>query len=173
MEGPLLFLLVFSVIAIVILLATINPFYLIRESEVGLVEKKIIGKSLTPGRVIATGEQGLQARVLPPGLHFLPKPFFKVTRIPITEVPQGQMALVTAIDGAPLKTGQLFAESAEGHTSFQDGEAFLRRGGQKGPQLEVLTPGRYRINTYLFNVQPATMIEIPQGKVGIVTATDG
>lgn len=173
MEGPLLFLLVFSVIAIVILLATINPFYLIRESEVGLVEKKIIGKSLTPGRVIATGEQGLQARVLPPGLHFLPKPFFKVTRIPITEVPQGQMALVTAIDGAQLKTGQLFAESAEGHGNFQDGEAFLRRGGQKGPQLEVLTPGRYRINTYLFNVQPAAMIEIPQGKVGIVTATDG
>lgn len=169
---PLFIVAAFVVIGLVVIIA-INPFYLIKESEVGLVEKKIIGGSLSQGRVIATGEQGLQARTLTPGLHFLPPPFYKVTRIPVIEVPQGQIALVTSIDGEPLRMGQLFGESVENHHNFQDGEAFLRAGGQKGPQLGILTPGRYRINTRLFEIQLAPITVIPQGKIGMITAADG
>jgi regulator of protease activity HflC (stomatin/prohibitin superfamily) len=61
----------------------------------------------------------------------------------------------------------------EGHQAFQDGEAFLTNGGQRGPQIEVILPGRYRVNTDLFlvEVQPATIIQANQ--VGLVTAKDG
>ncbi|MBX7222192.1 MAG: hypothetical protein K1Y36_19745 [Blastocatellia bacterium] len=169
---PVIGVIVLVVLGLVVL-SIINPFYLIRESEVGLLEKKIIGGQLPAGRVLATGQQGLQARTLTPGLHFLPAPFYRVTRFQIIEVPQGQIALVTAIDGAPLRTGQMFADSVPDHFNFQDGEAFLRNGGQKGPQVDLLTPGRYRINTRLFDLQLAPVVSIPQGKVGMVTAADG
>lgn len=148
--------------------------YMIRESEIGLLEKKIAGGSLPPGRVVAAnGEQGLQARILSPGLHFLPKFFYKVWRIPIVEVPQGQIAVVTAIDGATPRSGQLLGRTVPGHQSFQDGEAFLRAGGQKGPQVDILTPGQYRINTRLFEVELARVVEIPQGRIATLTAIDG
>src|SRR5690349_14818328 len=92
-----------------------SSLYMIRESEIGLLEKKIAGGSLPPGRVVAAnGEQGLQARILSPGLHFLPKPFYKVWRIPIVEVPQGQIAVVTAIDGATPRSGQLLGRTVPG-----------------------------------------------------------
>jgi hypothetical protein len=39
----------------------------------------------------------------------------------------------------------------EGHSSFQNGDAFIKNGGQKGPQIEFIPPGNYRINPYLFN----------------------
>lgn len=148
--------------------------YLIRESQVGLVERKMFGASLPAGRVIAAnGEQGLQAWTLAPGLHFLPKPMYKVARIPLTDVPQGSVALLTAIDGAPLRMGQLLARTVDGHQSFQDGVAFLRNGGQKGPQVGLLTPGQYRINTRLFDVVIAPAIEVPEGRIATVTAIDG
>src|SRR5262249_29661329 len=119
--------LIFVGFLVLLVLLAFNPFYIIKEVEVGLVEKKILGGTLRSGRVVASnGEQGLQARILPPGLHFLPRPFYKVTRIRIIEVPQGQIATVTAIDGAPLRTGQLLGKTVPGHQSFQDGEAFLR-----------------------------------------------
>lgn len=40
-------------------------------------------------------------------------------------------------------------------------EYFLTNGGQKGPQLTVLKPGKYRLNRYLFDVkiEDATNIE--------------
>ena len=46
-------------------------------------------------------------------------------------------------------------------------------GGQRGPQIEVILPGRFRINTELFRVeiQPATIVQANQ--VGLVTAKDG
>ena len=94
----------------------VASLYLIKEHEVGLVEKKVFGGRLAPGRVIAAnGEQGLQASTLTPGLHFLPMPFFKITRIGLIDVPQGMIATLSAVDGSPLRTGQLLGQSVSGH----------------------------------------------------------
>jgi regulator of protease activity HflC (stomatin/prohibitin superfamily) len=161
------------VVGLVILLL-INPFYLIRENEVGLLEKRVLGGTLPSGRVIAiNGEQGLQAYTLAPGLHFLPALLYKVTRIPVIEVPQGRIATITAIDGAALAVGQLLGQPVMGHHNFQDGVAFLRNQGQKGPQVEILTPGQYRINTRLFEVNFADAVRVGTGQIGIVEAYDG
>lgn len=163
-----------GIVVFVVFVWVVSSIYMIKESEIGLVERKMLGGSLPPGRVLAAnGEQGLQARTLMPGIRFKPKPLFNVRRLPIIEVPQGSIALATAIDGAPLRSGQLLGRMVEGHHSFQDGEAFLRAGGQKGPQVEVLTPGQYRVNTRLFEVELARAVEVPQGKVATVTAIDG
>lgn len=152
----------------------LSSLYIVKENEVGLVEKKILGGRLPAGRVIAaSGEQGLQARTLAPGLHVLPPPFFRVTRIPVIEVPAGMIATIAAIDGDPLRPGQLLGHSVPGHHNFQDGEAFLRAHGQKGPQVDILTPGQYRVNTRLFEVGLYDAVKVRTGEIGIVEAFDG
>jgi uncharacterized membrane protein YqiK len=70
--------------------------------------------------------------------------------------------------------------------NFQDAEAFLRGGGERGRQLGFLTAGTYRINPALFDVVKAESAEqysmmpgdlrvyqISTDRVGIVTVLDG
>ena len=56
--------------------------------------------------------------------------------------------------------GRIFAQVVAGHNSFQDGEAFVKSGGQKGPQIEILPPGVYRIHPGLFKVTKANAIVV-------------
>lgn len=170
--GPAIFLVGF--VAFVVFVWVVSSIHMIPEHQVGLVEKKILGARLAPGRVVAaSGEQGMQAKTLAPGLHILLAPFYRVTRVPLIQVPQGHVATLTSIDGAELKPGQLLGKRVMGHSNFQDAVAFLRDGGQRGPQVEILTPGQYRINTRLFSIQLAEAVKVSTGEIGIVEAFDG
>ncbi len=40
--------------------------------------------------------------------------------------------------------------------------------GQKGPQFNVLKPGKYRINLYLFRVQKLSATDVPTGHVAVI-----
>lgn len=142
--------------------------------QVGILERRYLGKGLPEGRVIALkGEIGIQARVLPPGLHFLPPFLYKVTKDAMILVDQDSVGMIESIDGRALDPGRIFGRHVDSHDTFQDGEAFLRNGGQKGPQVDILPPGKYRINTYLFRVTMQPALTVPPGQVGIVSARDG
>jgi regulator of protease activity HflC (stomatin/prohibitin superfamily) len=142
--------------------------------QVGLIERRLTGQPLPRGRVVALGgEIGVQAKALGPGLKLLFPFRYRVSKIDLIEIGEDQVGLIEAIDGSPLAPGRIFAEHVDGHDSFQDGEAFLRNGGQKGPQVDILPPGTYRINTYLFNVTTVPAVVIAQGQVGVVSARDG
>ncbi|MHB1418407.1 MAG: SPFH domain-containing protein [Bacillota bacterium] len=119
------------------------------------------------------GQKGPQTDFIPPGTYRINTKFFNVTLEPITSIPQGSIGVVTATDGAPIDAGRLLARAVVGHNSFQDGTAFLSNGGQKGPQLDILLPGKYRINTRMFQVTEHAAIVINSGNVGLVTANDG
>jgi hypothetical protein len=116
------------------------------------------GGSLPSGRIVAVnGENGPQARILSPGFHVEPliNLFYAVDLShPEVSVPPGMVGILTARDGAPLRSGQAYADPfpAEIGGGMVDAEVFLTRGGQRGPQLNVLTPGRYRLNRYLWDV---------------------
>ena len=73
----------------------------IGEQQVGIVVRKLGGRSLKPGQLIAlNGEAGYQADTLAPGWHFWYWPvFFQVIKAPVIQVPQGEIALVVASDG--------------------------------------------------------------------------
>jgi hypothetical protein len=98
---------------------------------------------------------------------------FSVATVKAIDIPSGKIGRVSACDGAPIASGRLLARSVPGHDNFQNGGAFLAAAGERGPQLDLLLPGRYRVNTRLFSVEicPATVIRA--GEVGIVTAKDG
>jgi uncharacterized membrane protein YqiK len=159
----------------------------IREREVGIVVKKFSSRSLASGRQIAlNGEAGYQADTLAPGWHFGYWPWaYRVIKAPVVVVPQGEIALVVAADGAPIPPGRILGRVVECE-NFQNARRFLMTGGEKGRQLGILTAGTYRINTALFTIitagqagehgMPARALlvhAIEPDKVGIVTTLDG
>ncbi len=148
-------------------------------SEVGIVEKNALGDKLTAGRVVATeGEMGIQADVLRPGWQFWFWPvIFNVESVALTEVRVSEVGLVEAIDGLPLITGEVYAAELPAE-AFQrmvlDARYFLTDGkGQKGPQVNVLTPGKYPINTRLFRVQNVPQTDVKAGTVAVLKANFG
>ena len=150
---------------------------IVPEDRIGLVTKKfvLVGKQALPeGRIIATeGQAGFQAQTLAPGVYF-GKWFWQydITFQPFTIIPTGKIGLVLARDGAELETGSILARKVP-CDSFQDAYAFLTNGGRKGRQTGIITPGSYRINTFLFEIEVADMISIPDNAVGIVTTQEG
>src|SRR6185369_6275671 len=126
------------------------------------------------GRVVAMGnEVGIQARTLGPGLHFLIPFIYTAQKYPFVEIKDGEIGIIEAIDGNPIPPGRIFAQVVQGHNAFQDGEVFLVNGGQKGPQSQILSPGKYGINPDQFDVTKESAVFIDKGRVGVVTAMDG
>ncbi|MFM2268033.1 MAG: hypothetical protein RL757_1474, partial [Bacteroidota bacterium] len=151
---------------------------IVPEDKLGLVTKKFVlfgdKKELPAGRIIATeGEAGYQAQGLAPGIHFWKWIWqYEITLQPLTIIPSGQLGLLVAKDGNELPKGRVLAQSVPSD-SFQDAEAFIKNGGQKGRQAAIITTGTYRINTFLFEVVVAPMTKIVENKVGIITLLDG
>src|SRR5215510_13339261 len=138
-----------------------GPVFLIvivPEDSVGIVNKKyvVVGshRTLPAGAIIAlNGEAGLQADTLAPGLHFGLWPWqYLVTLQKFITINTDSIGVVEARDGFPLKDGRVLARRVNCNT-FQDARAFLEGGGERGPQMTVIPPGTYRINTALFSVQ--------------------
>ena len=172
---PLLF--VGFVVLIILLVIFRRIFVNVGAREIAIKERRYMGRRMPPGRVVATeGEIGIQADVLKPGLHLIKWPFEKVVRkVPLIEVGSDELGCIEAIDGDPMPAGRIFApdRAQNAHNNFQDPIAFLKQGGVKGIQLRTLPPGLWPIHPYLFRVSIAKATVIPQGKVGVVTATDG
>ena len=169
---PLLVILFYRLILRVFFGVVIVP-----EDRIGLVVKKFVlmgRQSLPEGRIIAiNGEAGFQAQTLAPGVYFAKWLWqYSITFQPFTIIPTGKIGLVLAKDGAELETGAILGRKVE-CDSFQDAEAFLKNGGRKGRQTAIITPGSYRINTLLFELEIADMINISDNAVGIVTTLEG
>lgn len=132
------------------------------------------------------GVKGIQLRTLPPGKWAIHPYLFNVSIAKVTVIPPGKVGVITAADGAPLDAGRLHGKAIAEHRNFQDAESFIYNGGQKGPQVEILTPGTYRIhtdslpldgtnelNSGLFNVRLFDATVITENQIGMVEALDG
>ncbi len=151
---------------------------IVPEDKIGLVTKKFVlfgdHKELPSGRIIAlNGEAGFQSQTLAPGIYFWRWIWqFEIRLQPLTVVPDGHLGLLMSKDGGELPRGAVLARRVDCEM-FQDAEIFLRGGGQKGRQAAFLTPGTYRINTFLFDVLLTKMTQIKENMVGIVTTMEG
>jgi uncharacterized membrane protein YqiK len=148
----------------------------IKGDQVGIVEKKFGGGSLPEGRYIAVnGENGIQAQTLSPGWHlFYWRWQYDVKKVPVTKVPEEKVGLIQAEDGKPLPPKTIYAPEWENEEKMLNAEYFLSEGeGYKGPQLTVLKPGKYRLNTELFTVKTVPVTNIEVGTVGVVKSNVG
>ena len=181
------------------------PLIEIGADELGIIEA-VDGEPMPPGRIFAPdraqnahnnfqdpiafikrgGVKGIQLRTLPPGLWPIHPYLFRVSVAKATMVPQGKVGVITAADGAPLDPGRLLGKAISDHNSYQDAEQFIASGGQKGPQVDILTPGVYRILVQsgsiegtseakpgLFNVRLFDATVINENQIGLVEALDG
>lgn len=160
------------------------------ESEVGMIEATA-GMPIPAGRIFADpvecnnfqdsekffasgGQKGPQLSVLTPGKYRFNPFLFKFHSGRVTVVDGGFIGTVVAVDGATVPSGKLLAKKTEGHSNFEKADEFIKNGGQKGRQLDILMPGTYRINTMMFKVDTATKwTTIDADSIGIVTVLEG
>src|SRR6516225_6531372 len=151
-----------------------TSFVRVPDGHLGQLFRVYGGGSLSEGRIVAVhGENGPQASILTPGFHpwLLVNVLYDVDTSNLeVSIPKGKVGILTAKDGAPLRAGQAFADPFPSKFGYQmlDAEVFLLNGGQRGPQLTVLTPGKYRLNRYLWDISEVDAKEVKAGLVGVV-----
>lgn len=150
----------------------------IPEDCIGIINKKFVlfgeHKSLPDGKIIALqGEAGFQADTLAPGLYFGYWPWqYDITRAKFVTVKEGCIGVVETRDGSPLTNGRVLGKKVD-CDAFQNARKFLENGGERGPQMTIIPPGTYRINTALFTITEARVTEIKDNMVGIITTKEG
>ncbi len=91
------------------------------------------------------------------------------------------VGIVTVHDGPSLHSGEIIAPTVGEdlanpetyHNNFQDSDKFLRAGGLRGRQYQVLVEGTYYVNRLFATVEliPKTVVEV--GTVGVVVSYTG
>jgi len=165
------------------------PFTLIPEGKLGLIEAKD-GQQLDSGHITARtvdcnkfqdailflnngGQKGPQRSFLTPGTYRINTALFTVLPTDITEIQESKVGIVTVKDGRPLEKGEIAGNIIEGHGNFQDADAFIKAGGYRGLQEQVLLAGRWFINPWFAEVKTVEMTEIAVGYVGVVVSFVG
>lgn len=136
----------------IVLLFLLAGIRFIPNTRIGIVEKRFGFKgSIKSGFIALHGEAGFQPQVLRGGLHYLMPIQYVVRLVPLVTIPQGKIGYIFARDGKLLEPTQALA-SNDVTFDFQDVEAFLKSGGQRGPQRRVLREGTFAINLVQFIV---------------------
>ena len=168
---------------------TLQPLAVIPDGLIGLIMSKD-GGELLPGAVLARrvecqmfqdaeqflragGQKGRQAFFLTPGTYRINTFLFEVTLAKMTQIKENMVGIVTTLDGAPLPEGQIAGRVTEGHSNFQNADAFLAGGGCRGLQPQVILAGSYFLNTWFVHVEEIPMTEISIGSVGVVISYYG
>ncbi|MGA9063561.1 MAG: SPFH domain-containing protein [Terracidiphilus sp.] len=131
-----------SVVFVFFLLVLVfKSIYSIGPTQIGLVRKRF-GAGLPGNNPVAfNGEAGYQAELLMPGLRFKFVLVYAVTKQPWVQVPAGQIGVVIAQVGEPTPIGAKSGAYKPEFGDFSDLKTFVAKGGQKGVQRPVLSPG--------------------------------
>lgn len=146
-----------------------------------------MGSALPPGQRVATepGQQGIQANVLGPGRYFYNPLLWDWEIKDLKVVPSGDPSTWEWIHSLDAnQRDQLRAGNFKFKGEFPQIGVVTRKVGKKPPNgqrivdrasgyqgilREVLTPGTYKINPYVYEVELHPAVVIPAGFVGVVT----
>src|SRR5476651_1049614 len=168
---------------------TMENFTIIEQNKLGLVKAKD-GAGMDTGRVLGkpvacdkfqdavafldnNGQKGPQAAFLTPGSYRINAFLFDIVMVPITQIQENKVGIITTLDGEPLDKGEIAGSSVTGHKNFQDPITFINAGGRKGLQEDVILAGTYYLNPWFVIVEQVDMIYIPIGYVGVVNSFVG
>ncbi|MBI1870799.1 MAG: hypothetical protein HYS07_06375 [Chlamydiae bacterium] len=129
----------------------------VHSGQMGILIRKT-GQDLPSGEIIAekANQKGIQLNVLSEGRYFR-NPYtwdWKIEQI--TDIPAGKLGVLVCQYGHDLPSGKVIAEKDE-----------------KGITADILTPGKYRINPYSYQVILYDAISVRPGFVGILTQRTG
>ncbi|MFN8560227.1 MAG: flotillin family protein [Anaerolineae bacterium] len=178
------------------------PVTVIPQGEIGLLvaadgvsvpPERILGKvvdcdNFQNARKFLTngGEKGRQLGILTAGTYRINTALFTVisTRnaeqnemdpdaLHVYSVEPDMVGIVTTLDGAPIPEGEIAGLYLPNHDNFQNAEAFMEAGGQRGLQEQVLLSGSWNLNPWFVRVEQVPMTQIPIGYVGVVISYIG
>lgn len=164
-------------------------FIVIPEGKVGLVLAND-GTELPTGNILGrkvdcdnfqdaekflsnNGQKGRQTALLTAGTYRINTYAFSVGIADMVIIKENMVGIITTLDGQPIKHGQIAGEHIEGHNNFQDIDAFLASGGNRGLQPQVMLAGSYFINPWAVQIEETLMTEVPIGHVGVVISYIG
>lgn len=169
----------------------INPieFTTVGSGKIGLIVAKD-GAELPMGRILGRtvpsdnfqsareflnngGQKGKQVAYLNTGLYRINTALFSVSLVEISTIEEGQVGIVTALDGEPLPPGQIAGIEISEHNNFQNFDKFLSNNGSRGLQPQVILAGSYTLNPWAVQIEKVPMTSIPIGYVGVIISYVG
>lgn len=164
-------------------------FTVVPKGKIGLVTAKD-GAQLPVGAILARnvgsdnfqdarafltngGQRGKQVGYLNNGVYRINTHLFELFAADITYIEDGMVGVITTLDGTPLDQGNIAGNVVTGHNNFQDFDAFLDNGGQRGLQVQIIQAGSYSLNPWAVEVEKKEMTQIPIGHVGVVISYVG
>lgn len=166
-----------------------TPFTIIPEGKIGLVLSKD-GKEIPTGRILARkvdsdnfqdataflnngGQKGRQTAFITTGSYRINTFLFEIVIADQIKIFENMVGIATALDGEPIPIGQIAGKFVDGHNNFQDFDAFLGQGGNRGLQPQVMLAGSYYINSWAVQIEQIPMTDVPIGYVGVVISYIG
>ena len=166
-----------------------QSFTVIPEGKIGLLVAKD-GAELETGFILARkvecdsfqdaaaffnngGRKGRQSAIITAGTYRINTFLFDIMTYDMTHITENMVGVVTTMDGLPIDEGNIAGKPTKGHNNFQDCDAFLANGGNKGLQPEIILAGSYYLNPWFIQVEQIKMTEIPIGYVGVVISYVG
>jgi uncharacterized membrane protein YqiK len=166
-----------------------TDFTIVPKGKIGLVSAKD-GAPLPTGSILARhvdsddyqdakafllnkGQRGKQVGYINNGVYRINTHLFEITQTDITNIEDGRVGIITALDGVPLGQGNIAGAVIENHNNFQDFDAFLEGGGQRGLQIQVVQAGNYSLNPWAVEIEKMDMTKIEIGHVGVIISYVG
>lgn len=172
MTRKMLFIGIGSFLGSLVSAVVLQSLHYVPPKQLGIVDKRLSSTYLPPTRIIASkGEYGIQAAALAPGWHFLLWPVYMVTVVDHSQIPQGHIGIVEALDGKfpgiasstasasseagqlPVRPSVLVSPHVWSESDWYEGEKFLEHpGGFRGLQNPPLKAGAHPLNPHLFRL---------------------
>ncbi len=168
---------------------TMEPFTVVPEGKIGLILAKD-GTEIPTGNILAHrvdcdnfqdaekflvngGQRGRQSTYITAGSYRINTMLFQVSITDMVRIQESMVGIVTTLDGLPIEPGQIAGKTIEGHNNFQDFDIFIKNGGNRGLQPQVILAGSYNLNPWAVQIEETPMTEIPIGYVGVVISYVG
>lgn len=166
-----------------------EQFTVIPEGKIGLVLAKD-GAEIPTGNILGQraecdnyqdaekflnngGQRGRQTVYITAGSYRINTMLFQVSVTEMIRIQESMVGIVTTLDGLPIEAGQIAGKLVDGHNNFQDFDTFLKNGGNRGLQPQVILAGSYNLNPWAVQMEEIPMTEIPIGYVGVVISYIG
>ena len=168
---------------------TMESFTVIPEGKIGLILAKD-GIEIPTGNILACqvecdnfqdaykflsngGQKGRQTSYITAGSYRINTLLFQISITEMVRIQESMVGIVTTLDGLPIEAGQIAGKLIDGHNNFQNFDIFIKNGGNRGLQPQVILAGSYNLNPWAVQIEEIPMIEIPIGYVGVVISYIG
>jgi uncharacterized membrane protein YqiK len=168
---------------------TMESFMIIPEGHIGLILSKD-GAEIPTGNILAHqvdsdsyqdaekflnngGQRGRQTSYITAGSYRINTMLFQVSITEMIRIQESMVGIVTTLDGLPIEASQIAGKMVEGHNNFQNFDGFIKNGGNRGLQPQVILAGSYNLNPWAVQMEEIPMTEIPIGYVGVVISYIG